>query len=106
MPWEAWSGGEAQRLRTAADAGLASLIADYTGFESFVEVWDEPSSGINNEGIEDLLDVLRDRCIAEGKQVWVVDHHALESGYFDETVVAVKSASTTTFTSEVRAEGE
>lgn len=90
VPWSVWSGGEAQRLRLAADMGVADLIASYTGAPAFVEAWDEPSSGINAEGIDDMVKAFKERAMSRGKQVWLIDHRALASGDFDLTFTAVK----------------
>lgn len=94
VPWSAWSGGEAQRLRVATSMGLSNLITAYTGFSPFVEVWDEPSTGMSVEGIQGLLQAFADRARLFNRQVWVVDHRALESGVFSQTVLAVKSSGT------------
>lgn len=95
VPWRVWSGGEAQRLRLAAAMGLSSLIAAYTGYRPFVEVWDEPSDGMSPQGIKDMLATFEHRARASGRQVWVVDHSAFDSGAFVETVTAVNEGGTT-----------
>ena len=58
VPWEAWSGGEAQRLRLAGSMGLASLILDSKGIKSNIEIFDEPSAYLSQSGIEDLVELL------------------------------------------------
>lgn len=90
VPWEAWSGGESQRLRLAAQCGLANLIRDRTGCELGLEVWDEPTEGLSEEGITDLMNALKERAIREGRTIWVVDHRSLGYGGFDGTVTVVK----------------
>jgi len=82
VPWEAWSGGEAQRLRLAGNMGLADLIRSRTGTEINLEVWDEPTKNLSDEGIQDLLVSLKERAIREDRQIWVVDHHSHEFGGF------------------------
>lgn len=91
VPWEAWSGGEAQRLRVACQEGLANLIRSSTGADLPLEVWDEPSHGMEAQGLADLLEGLRDRAHAEHRQIWVTDHHALGSAAFDGTVTVTKT---------------
>lgn len=91
VPWEAWSGGEAQRLRLATQMGLADLIRQRTGTSLAVEVWDEPTQGINPQGLTDLLDALGDRARRERRQVWVVDHHSLGYGAFDGLATIVRT---------------
>lgn len=86
VPWEAWSGGESQRLRLAGSMGFASLILNHAGIEADIEFWDEPSSYLSEEGIEDLLDALYYRARDKQKQIWIIDHRALEYGGFAETV--------------------
>ena len=90
VPWEAWSGGEAQRLRIAAQMGLANLIRSSTGASIALEVWDEPSHGMEAQGIDDLLQALARRAQEEQRVIWVTDHHALGSGAFAGTVMVSK----------------
>ena len=82
--WEVWSGGESQRLRLAIAMGLASLIQRAAGVWFDCEVWDEPSAWLSSEGIENLLEALQYRAEAQQKQVWVVDHRALQFSGFKE----------------------
>jgi DNA repair exonuclease SbcCD ATPase subunit len=91
VPWEAWSGGEAQRLRVGAQAGLSNLIRDRTGADIPLEVWDEPTQGLSEEGVLDLLDCLAARAKREDRQIWVVDHRSLGYGGFDGTATVVKT---------------
>lgn len=106
VPWQVWSGGEAQRLRVAASMGLSNLIAAYTGYLPFVEVWDEPTNGMSREGIEDLLTAMSQRAQSTGRQVWIIDHRALDAGVFQQTVTAVKQDGTTTLRKVEHGQGE
>lgn len=90
VPWESWSGGESQRLRLAAQCGLSNLIRDRTGCDFPLEVWDEPTEGLSEEGITDLLTALNERAIREQRAIWVVDHRALGYGGFTDTVTVIK----------------
>lgn len=90
VPWEAWSGGEAQRLRLAAQLGLSNLIRATTGADVALEVWDEPTEGMSDAGIADLLDALADRAKTERRQIWVVDHRVLGYAGWDGVVTVVK----------------
>lgn len=76
-PWEAWSGGEQQRLRLAISLGLSALIQRMAGVDYGFEIWDEPNNGLSDQGITQLLDVLRTRAEQEGRCVWVCDHRGL-----------------------------
>ena len=91
VPWESWSGGEAQRLRVAAQWGLANLIRTHTGADLNLEVWDEPTDGMSPEGISDLLNSLEARATTEARQIWIVDHRALSHGGFAGSAGVVKT---------------
>lgn len=92
VPWEAWSGGEGQRLRVSGTMGLSDLIRSQSGASLGLEVWDEPTDGLSPEGINDLLACLKDRATRENRQIWVVDHRALGYGAFDGIYTVVKDA--------------
>lgn len=91
-PWEAWSGGESQRLRVAVSMGVSNLIASRTGLMPNVELWDEPSSWLSESGITGLLEVLRERATAQRKIILLADHRALEFGGFAGTINVIKSS--------------
>lgn len=92
VPWEAWSGGEGQRLRIATQEGLADLIRSRTGATINLEVWDEPTEHLSGQGVNDLLDALAGRARREQRQVWVVDHRSLGYGAFTDVYTVVKDA--------------
>lgn len=91
VPWRAWSGGEAQRLRLAGNMGLADLIRSRTGATLGLEVWDEPTQGLSAQGVDDLLECLAQRARTEGRQIWLVDHRAHTFGGFAGTATVVKT---------------
>lgn len=97
VPWEAWSGGESQRLRIAAAAGLANLIQSARGVKCDLEVWDEPTAHLSGEGIEHLLDFLHERARSEDRRLWLVDHRSLDYGGFVEQILVVKDANGSRF---------
>jgi DNA repair exonuclease SbcCD ATPase subunit len=88
VPWKAWSGGETQRLRIAGNDGLSSLICARKGIECNLQMWDEPTMGLSQSGIDDMLDYFSDR--SKNKQIWVIDHKSLHSGNFDNVYMVVK----------------
>ncbi len=98
VPWEAWSGGESQRMRLAVAMGLSSLITSRLGADTNVEFWDEPSTWLSTSGITDLMHALKSRAQDNGKQIWVADHRALEFGGFSKTVVVTKDSSGSSIT--------
>lgn len=81
--WEAWSGGETQRLKIAGAIGLSNLIASRNAIKPSLEVWDEPTQHLNATGVEDLLGFFRDRAESTGRQIFLVDHRSLDQGLFD-----------------------
>lgn len=92
VPFEAWSGGESQRLRQAAQMGLIDLMRARMGLPAGLpEVWDEPTEGLSPVGVTDLLNCLSARAVAEGRQIWVVDHHSLGYGAFDGVFTVTKT---------------
>ena len=87
-PWEAWSGGETQRLRVACSVGLASLIRSKMPSPPDFEIWDEPTEHLNKGGVDDLIDFFSAR--ADEYQIWLIDHRSLDSGNFDGVLTVVK----------------
>ena len=72
-PWESWSGGEGQRIRLAVALGFAGLIERMTAVRYGIEVWDEPSSFLSPEGIDDFLACMRLRAENEHKSLFLID---------------------------------
>lgn len=97
VPWEAWSGGESQRLRIAAQQGLGNLVRARTGTSLPLEIWDEPTQFLSGRGVTDLLDSLAERAVAEGRQIWVVDHRSLGYGNFTGSVGVIKTEAGSSF---------
>lgn len=83
-PWEAWSGGEGQRVRLAVALGLASLIQRMAGVSFNFEVFDEPTAFLAAEGIDDLMECLSHRAQVLNKSIWLCDHRALTQASFAE----------------------
>lgn len=91
VPWESWSGGESQRLRIAATMGLANLIYNYTDIDCDVEVWDEPSAHLSEQGITDMITVLNERAENLQKKVFLIDHRSIDVGLFKSRINVVKT---------------
>jgi len=89
VPYEAFSGGEIQRIRLAGDLAVSNMILERVGLTSGIEMHDEPSEHLSAEGMADLIDNLRERADRENKKVWLVDHHAFDSGEFAGVLTAV-----------------
>lgn len=90
VPWEAWSGGERQRLRLAGSLGLADLILARLGQESGVLIVDEPTQHLSGIGVTYLLDTLQTKAEQENKQVWLIDHRSLDFGRFASVTEIIK----------------
>lgn len=88
--WEAWSGGEAQRLQLAGDLGLANLIMQQAGLVNKVEFYDEPSKHLSQEGLLDLAETLHQRALNDGKTIYLVDHRMPDFGEFAGVIRVVK----------------
>ena len=78
VPWEAWSGGESQRLRLASELGIANLIAAFTGVQPNVEFWDEPSHWLEEQGMKALLGVLQERAERYQRAILLSEHKSLD----------------------------
>ena len=90
VKWEAWSGGEKQRLRLAGTLGISNLIMDRLGLHQRVEFYDELSKSLSIEGIEDMLDTLQERAELTKRKIWIVDHQAIDYGNFSGVLTVTK----------------
>lgn len=91
VPFESWSGGEGQRLRLAGTLGLIDFIQDRKGIDWNIEIYDEPSQFLSEEGIEDLLENLNDRARSTQKIIFIVDQRSLHTrGEFSGMIEIVK----------------
>ena len=88
-PWEAWSGGEGQRLRLAGTLALSNLILHQFNRDCNIQVWDEKLYWLSGSGENDMLDLLREIAIQHDKQIWLVDQHNLDYP-FDGVITIVK----------------
>jgi len=90
VKWEAFSGGEVQRLRLAGDFALSNLILEQAGLNSKIEFHDEPSEHLSREGLNDLVEALYERAMNTGKQIWLVDHSVIDYGEFAGKLLVIK----------------
>jgi DNA repair exonuclease SbcCD ATPase subunit len=89
--WNAWSGGESQRLRLAGALGMSDLITAKCKQQPVFEIFDEPSSYLSEAGITSLLSILKDRARQFNKQIFLIDHRKLDTVVFDGTISVVKN---------------
>lgn len=90
VPWHCFSGGELQRLKLSGSLALMDFIQSIKQLSTNLEIWDEPTAHLSQEGIDDVLGILNERAIVSKKYIWLVDHHSLARGDFVDTVVITK----------------
>lgn len=91
VPFSVWSGGERQRLRLAITMGLSDLIQDVLGVHSNLEIYDEPTAWLSEEGVSGLLDMLDRRAADNTATILLADHRALDSSVASRVVKIIKS---------------
>lgn len=93
VPFEVWSGGEGQRLRLAGTFGLMDLIQAKRQSGFGIEIFDEPTAWLSEQGIDNLLDILYYRAKEQGKKIFIIDHKDLYTyGGFSGVVNITKTA--------------
>lgn len=93
--YRSYSFGEAQRVKLAVSLGLASLIQSLSGVYFSIEMFDETTAWLSQEGIDDLIGCLDARAESTGKTVWLIDHRSFMYP-FAETWSVTKDVGTTT----------
>jgi len=91
VDWAAYSGGESQRWHIAVTCGLSEVLLNRAGIEPDTEIYDEITTYISHEGIEDVLEFLRERSIELNRKIYLIDHH-VGVGDFTDTVNLVKDS--------------
>ena len=76
--FEAWSGGEAQRLRLAASLALSASLLTEAGVSINILALDEPSAHLSPEGLDELTAFLTQHAEAEGRTVFLTDQSPLK----------------------------
>lgn len=89
--WEAWSGGEAQRLRLIGSLALSHVLLNRAGVSFNIEALDEPTRHMSVEGVRMMCELLKDRAKAHRKTIWYVDHQSVDSLAFKASVSIVKT---------------
>lgn len=85
-----WSGGEGQRIRLCTALGFGSLLQRWSGVRWGMEVFDEPTAWLSEDGIEDLLELLRHRADKNDKSVFLADHRGLQHAGITRVMTVVK----------------
>jgi len=90
ISWDSYSGGEAQRWQLAVTFGLSEVLLSRAGINPDIELYDEPTSFLSQEGIDSLLEVLHTRAHELQRRIYLIDHRSLERGSFDGIVTVIK----------------
>lgn len=93
VKWESWSGGEGQRLRLAGSLALSEVLLNYAGVSIDLEIFDEPTKHMSELGVDDFCELLAARAKELGRRIFLVDHMAIESSTFEDTIMMIKDAS-------------
>jgi len=88
--WEAWSGGEQQRLRLVGALALADVLLSHAGVEPSLEVLDEPALYWSSEGVQELCAFLAERARETKRSIFYTEHNAVESSHFSSVLTVVK----------------
>jgi energy-coupling factor transporter ATP-binding protein EcfA2 len=88
--WEAWSGGEGQRLRLIGALALAEVLLAHAGLEPKIEILDEPTRHLSPEGVRDVAEYLILRSQDTGRKIFLVDHQLMDSSQFASTITIAK----------------
>jgi DNA repair exonuclease SbcCD ATPase subunit len=91
VPWEAWSGGESQRLRLAVQLGISNLLSARSGVSPDFEFWDEPSNWLSEGGIKNLLQTLEERATRYQRRIFIADHRSLDFNCSGGQLVVIKT---------------
>jgi len=93
VPLDAFSGGEGQRLRLVGAMALSEVLLNYAGVTVNLEIFDEPTRGLSEEGIADLIELLADRAERLARQVFLIDHQTPETQRFKSVTTIRKTPS-------------
>jgi DNA repair exonuclease SbcCD ATPase subunit len=88
--WEAWSGGEGQRLRVIGALALSETLLNHAGVETSIEILDEPTQHLSDIGVNDLNDYLAERARQLKRCIFYIDHASVESSKFASVLTIEK----------------
>jgi hypothetical protein len=88
--WEAFSGGERQRLRLIGSLVLADVLLARAGIETNLEILDEPAVYWADEGVHELVGFLAERARERDKSIYFIEHSAVESVQFSNVWTVIK----------------
>jgi DNA repair exonuclease SbcCD ATPase subunit len=92
VPFDCWSGGEGQRIRIATTLGLSDFIESRRGTNWNILVLDEPTQFLSEQGISDLLKMLREKAKLKDISIYLIDHRDLNTyGLFSGKLEIIKT---------------
>lgn len=91
VKWQAFSGGERNRLRLVGALALAEVLLRHAEVETNLEIIDEPTRDLSIEGVQDLCEYLAARAERLDKDTFFIDHMAVESSHFVDVLTVVKT---------------
>lgn len=91
IPFNTYSGGEQQRLRLAVMMGFGDLLRQQYAMTDGIEVYDESTNFLSNEGVDDFLALLKLRAAETNRTIFVVDHKVLAPGDIYKNLHIVKT---------------
>jgi DNA repair exonuclease SbcCD ATPase subunit len=86
--FEAYSGGERQKVKMAVSLALAEVIKEKCGKDFNIVVFDEPNNALDDIGKDTNFQVFKK--IAENKTLLCVDHEGYFQDRFDQVITIVK----------------
>lgn len=90
VKWEVWSGGEGQRLRIAGALALSDVLLARYGVDCDLRIFDEPSTWMAGEGVDDMIELLADRAETRDLRIYFIDHRVAQSASFSSVIKLVK----------------
>lgn len=91
VKWLSYSGGESQRWQLAVTLGLSEVLLARAGINPSMMVFDEPTRHLSQQGIDSLIEHLREIAVETNRCLYFVDHRSLDRGSFDGVVSIEKS---------------
>ena len=91
VKWDSYSGGENQRWQLAVSFALSEIVMARAGVSTNIEVLDEPTKGLSEVGIQNLLEHLKLRAEENNTAIYVIEQHSLERGMFTDWFLVQKN---------------
>lgn len=86
-----YSGGERGRINTAILLMFQDLLRSQSGTSYNINVYDELlDSGVDSNGINNILEILRDKVTKYNESIYLVSHKGIDSSNIDNTILLEK----------------